>query len=388
MMALHWISTRFDSLTFTSAPRWQQIDQATWANIRVLWSRSALPSLFPSWEVLVHQIRTTSPLWRAVGVAAARVEDTEGRHAGVGGAFVLFDESKAIADSYFDSALNMLSKSSVENKLVAIGTPGIPRGWFYSAFGSNRARWATLRGSALDVPELRDHALSERDRLGESNPFYRQQQLAEFSVADEFSIFNLADIEAATKRTFTDRDAPKIAALDPAGTGSDECALTFRQGRQQIALNCWQGMTEVASAKKAWDMAHSWGATEFYVDAPGIGGPFADMIETMARGAGDRCSVYRYQPGGSPRDAERFANAKAEDIYALADLFRSGQIGIIDDPTMIAQIASWRWATSQNFKTRVIDSESDSPDRADSLNISFAGPRAKGTVRTESPSWI
>lgn len=385
--SLHFFSTRPESLVATVAPVWRQVERALWVEIRKLWYQSKLPKYFPKFEVLLTEIKTPYPQWRLYGMASDRVDNIEGGHGGEGGTFVVLDEAKGIRDHFRDSVSGMLGDATKTNKLLAVGTPGPPIGWFNGAFAAQRHLWgAQMRIASNNIPRLAAHCERERERLGESNPWFRQQQLAEFAGADEFTVIPLAAIEAATKRKFNDTTAPKIASLDPAGMGQDECALTFRQGRQQVAINAWQGWDESRSAAHAWRLANDWGASEFYVDAPGIGGPMASMIEGMAKDAGGRCKVYRYQPGASPRDAERFANKKAEDVFNLADIFRAGEIAIQDDPLLIGQLSSWRYDNPPpKFKTRIIDPD-DSPDRGDSLNIAWSD--SKIVVKTTSPSWL
>jgi len=382
--ALHFFCTRPESLVTTVAPVWRQVERAIWVEIRKLWQVSKLPKLFPKFEVLLSEIKTPHAQWRMYGMASDRAENIEGGHGGDGGTFVVLDEAKGIRNHFRDSVAGMLGDATKVNKLIAIGTPGPPLGWFADAFTSQRNLWgAQIRVASSQIPRLAAHCEAERLRLGDSNPWFRQQQLAEFAGADEYTVIPLDAIRAATERRFVDTDAPKIASLDPAGLGSDECALTFRQGRQQIAINAWQGWDEMKSAARAWQLAHDWGAEEIWVDAPGMGGPMASKIEELETANGSRMKVYRYQPGNPPRDTERFVSRKAEDVFALADVFRSGEIGIQDDPLLIGQLSAWRWDDSgDRRKTRVLDPD-DSPDRADSVNIAWQN--SKITIRNESP---
>jgi len=406
IVALHWLATRYDSLVFTSAPRWSQVEQATWANIRSVWRNSKLPNFHKTWRVMSKQIQTPSPLWRAVGVAAAREEDTEGRHAGKGGALVMFDEAKGVRDPFFNSAVNMLGRKDVENKLVAIGTPGIPRGWFYGAFGPDRARWATMRGSALDVPELREHAEAERERLGENNPFWRQQQLGEFSMAEGNVVIPLSTIERAIRpdaalRRMAQERRPEwltIISLDPSGGGGDEAIMGHRVGpvlvhAEAVNPRVPEGkLFEECLAEYTFNFAKNAGADAIAVDEPGVGLIVCRVLDQLAdewrrKTHGEVIKILRYKPGIKARNSDRYQNRKSEDIFLLSEKFRDGEIYIPDIPDLIGQLCSWTHSDTRTSKTEVLD-PSDSPDWADMTNIAFAADRLSHHVRGINPADI
>jgi hypothetical protein len=134
-----FLATRPQSLVVTTAPVWEQLAQTIWADLKHLWSRSLLPLIYPKWQLFTTEIRTGEPKWRAIGVTSDRPENTEGRHAGDAGyVLVVLDESKGIEDSFFTSMMGMMGGHRKMNRLLAIGTPGGPSGWFYRAFAEDR----------------------------------------------------------------------------------------------------------------------------------------------------------------------------------------------------------------------------------------------------------
>lgn len=142
-VTLWFLCTRPGSLVFTVAPIWRQVENL-WLEIRTVWSASRLPAIFPQWEMLRTELRTTRPTWRAIGVASDSEERLEGEHGNP--TLVVCDEAKGIPDATYTSLQGMIG--GPEDKVVAISTPGIPSGWFYRAFssGGTSGMWRSLSG--------------------------------------------------------------------------------------------------------------------------------------------------------------------------------------------------------------------------------------------------
>jgi hypothetical protein len=386
IIALWWLTTRADSMVVTIAPVWSQVVQALWAEIRHVWIHSTLPILFPSWSVLTHEIQTPYPKWRAMGFTSADPANLEGRHGGAGGALVILDESKGIGEDFFNSVQGMLDDTSSESMLLAIGTPGPPIGFFFRAFGVDRPLWShQIRVRSCDIPRLAARYEKQLARLGADNPWFRQQEMAEFSGAGERTIIPLEAIERAINRQFQpDPTWTRHAGLDPAGRGDDESVLSLRWGPVLVEQLGWQGWPEMRSASYAVQRARAFGAADLTVDAPGLGGPIADRCDELSAG---QIRVRRWNPGAAPRDKERFANAKVENAFALRERFMDDEISIPNDALLISQLAAWQWDTNSRGKTVLIDPE-DSPDYADSALVAFAGETFSGGVRGVTPGWL
>lgn len=366
------MSTRLDSLSFTTAPVWTQVEQAIWADIRHVYMNSKLPAAYGKapfeWEALQVEMKTARPKWRALGAASNRPENLEGRHSGEGGTLVVLDESKGVDDEFFESVHGMLQESTTDSLLLAIGTPGPPRGWFYRAFGPDRAHWSSVhRIRATDIPRLQARAADRLKRLGPDNPWYRQQELAEFAGADEFTVLPLAYLEQCIGNKAASNQGTRVLALDPAGQGQDESVLVFRVGNTIEKLEFWQGWDEMKTARYVARRGRDWRADLIAVDAPGLGGPIASRIRELLPGV----RVMRYQPGGRPRDREQFANRKAEDLFSLRYRLKQGEISIPPDALLIAQATGYQVIYTAKMQVRIVDPP-DSPDRADALNIAFA----------------
>lgn len=383
-LATWFLVTRPNSLVFTVAPTWAQTIEALWAEIRGIWYSSALPELLPGWEVLTTKINTNDPLWRAIGVSSKDVQNLEGRHGAE--TLVIIDESKGVSDEFFNSIQGMITQRS--SKLLAIGTPGAPRGWFARSFSVERSLWdKSFQISASQIPRLLEHYEREKRRLGESNPWFRQQQEAKFAGADEFSLLPIDNIEDAVKRYDLpwEDNGTRMMSLDPAGKGSDDSVLTFRIGDRITHQEAWNGWDEMRTAMHAAKKAADFRPKKIVVDEIGIGAGIRSRVREILAPTG--IEVVGFNAGRSPKRTDRYMNRKTEEAFKLRERFLTNRIIIPNDPTLIEQLCSWTTDFTASGKTKLVDPE-DSPDRADSLLLSFAADSVGNSFRQMSPSWL
>jgi hypothetical protein len=363
MAALWWMSTRPNSLVYSLAPRWSQIHGSLWAEIRDLFFTSpVLPKLYKDWEVLAAEIKVPDrPRWRAVGFASNEMSNLEGFHGD--DTLVIIDEAKAVPDEFFSSLHGMTTRPT--DKIFCISTPGAPQGFFHKTFSD--PDYKTFQISAWDIPRLVPHAEAELKRLGPNNPFYRQQVLGEFTGADTNGFIPLSMILLAVNRPI-EPEGRKVVSLDCAGKGADENVLTRRQGDVIVSQEVWHG-DEMATAARCVELAKQFDASQIIVDEHGIGAGIRSRVMQIA---GPGVQVIGFNAAHSPHNVSRFANKKAEVAEALRLRFVNGDISIPDDQKLIEQLASWQMGFSaQGGKTKIIDPDV-SPDRADSLLMSFA----------------
>lgn len=377
---LWFLCTRPNSLVVTSAPTWDQLIQSVWAELHDLWKKSLLPQIYPQFQFFQNEIRTGSTKWRCIGITSDKAENTEGRHAGdTGYVLIVLDESKGIADEFLTSMLGMMGgQNRRHNRLLAIGTPGGPSGWFYRAFAEERHLWGKVfQISAANIPRLAEHCEAERIRL-RGGPEWRQQQLAEFTGADEGSIITPAEVTRAVemfekweeifpleKRTRWRR----ILALDPAGAGKDENIITYRYGNVILRQDALPKADTMFTASECVRRAQEFRADTIIIDAVGLGEGIYDRVRNIWRDG----SVLPFKSGYKAQDSKRYDNLKSEVVFHLKQLLEDGQIAIPDIPKLRSQLCSWSYTfTARDNRTHVTDPKNDSPDWADSAMMAFA----------------
>jgi phage terminase large subunit len=386
-LCIWFLCTRANSLVLTIAPVWDQVIQSIWADIRHLWAVSTLPRVFPNWQVLTHEIHThpLTPKWRAIGVASDKAENLEGRHPAAGQpALIICDESKGILDDFFSSLQGMLSEGGM---LVAIGTPGVPQGWFYRAHTKDRALWGVHKKIRADeIPRLAAKCEEERQRLGENDPFFRQQWLAEFTGADDGSVIPYQYVERAIGRKFAIAPTWKrVVSLDVADGGSDENVCTFRYGPVVLRQKHWQGVDPMQTAMRVAKEAVEFKAHIVVVDENGVGAGVRSRLRELLQPAG--IPVFGFNGGRKAKDSERYANVKAEEVFMLRERFIRDETSIPNSPQLIGELTSWTAQFTATGKTKIVD-PADSPDFADSCMMSFAADRLGQSVRGVTPTFL
>jgi len=353
------------AMVLTIAPRWRQVEESIWVEMERLWRRSRLPKLLPRWECQTTKLKTTQREWRALGFAADTSGGIEGPHGKP--VLIISDESQEVPDSFYTSLLS----GHTDMKFLAIGRGGNPLGWFHNCFTTERHRWKCITTSALDVPRLRGRAEAVRDELGEDNPVYRQQQLAEFTGGDDQAVIPLAAVQRAVDRVFTPGVTSwrRVLSLDPAGHGGDESVLTLRFGPVVLEQRAWSGLDEMQTVGRTVQAAAEHRAEMIIVDQPGLGSPIISRLREVLRDS--KIRVYGFNPGARAHRHEHFANLKSERVGALRQLFMDNLISIPDDPKLIGQLVGWKYEITSRGQARSVD-PANSPDRADSLLMAFA----------------
>lgn len=404
-----------NSLVMTLAPVWAQSVESIWTEIRHLWTHSKLPQMFPDCRVLTTEVymHPAFPKWRMLSAVASDVSNIEGRHAARGQpTLAIADESKNIDDAFRYSLEGMLATSS--SRFFGIGTPGIPMGWFYEAFTRQREYYKHFTFSAATSrdPAVRAKAAQMAAVMGEDDPFYRQQWLAEFAGADEGSVITLSLLESAiTRKLEWNPNWRRVMSLDPAGRGAAHSVLSYLMGPVLMQQEGWQGWDILRSERRVIDAVLDWHPDVVVIDETGIGSGTVGHVRDGVRRTG--VQVIGYVSQAAARNAQRFSNRKSEDIFDLRDRLRSATlemqeirgellrvtsklrdpeqvaratrdaddklkksvvaVSIPNEPKLLGQLASWT-VDPQSRLVHVIDPE-PSPDYADSALMGFSGDR-------------
>jgi hypothetical protein len=384
MLVWWFFMTRPNSTIMVIAPTWRQLIQSLWAEIRNVWYSSLLNDWFgEDFEVKATEVSCNDPrfeFWRIIAVVSNRVENIEGRHA-PGGIFILLEEAKGIKDAIFNSIQGMLGDENVECKVLTIGTPGPPIGFFADAFGRHAHLWSqTFQVNAWDLSWLRKHAEREKERLGEESMWYRQQILAEFSGSEDGMFFPLSKVRAAIDRGFVESDAwMRSIGLDVAPEDSPkDSILTRKIGPIAMSQRAIPSMdVNKLGARVFADHVLPWlrPGESAIIDAWGPGAGAASRLRELC---GDQYKVRRFVGGDSARNTERFAHKKAEALWYLRDRFSDSQIAIPNEPLLIRDLCSYKLDDARGGKIINVDPDV-SPDYGDSLMYAFSADMRGGS---------
>jgi hypothetical protein len=169
-----------------------------WAR-RINWFRIGRPS-FSDHELLTLNLKLSTG--EAFALASSRADLIEGAHADE--LLYIFDESKSVQDSTWDSAEGAFSTGNCY--WLACSTPGAPEGRFYQiqARAAGFDDWEAIHVSKEDaISSGRMSAAwaeSRRKQWGETSAVYKNRVLGEFADSPTDGVIPLAWIEAAVER--------------------------------------------------------------------------------------------------------------------------------------------------------------------------------------------
>jgi hypothetical protein len=264
-----------------------------------------------------------------------------------------------------------------------------PKGmnWFERLFQrglQDDGQWKSWHFTSLDNPYLSKEALTQ---LKEEMPVgaHEQELLAHFvdleGSSNALIPYHLA--EAAAKRQFPADGNESIFGIDVARFGDDKTVVVERQGKLVPRLWQWSKTDLVETERRILALIDQIQPAAVNVDDTGLVGLYDHL---------NRHSGYRSRPllgsinFGAGARSDRFANLRAEGYMALAKRFEDGDIAILNDTELLAQLCSMRYRF--NAKGRLqIESKEDmksrglpSPDKADALMLAFLPRHDDGPV--------
>ena len=205
----------------------------------------------------------------------------------------------------------------------------------------------------------------------------RQELLCDFTASASNIVIPIDVVTEAAGRIITDEqvaDSVSIMGVDVARFGDDDTIITHRKGLAcypQIKLHGLNTM-EVASAVAS----HYWRIKPdaIIVDAGAMGAGVIDRLRQMGMP-----NVMEVNFGGSAIDSNRYANIRAEMYFKILAWLKSG--GCIPNDTDLKSeltVTEYKYTQAGKIilqpKEQIKELTGRSPDRADSLALTFAVP--------------
>jgi hypothetical protein len=427
-LPLWWVTRYGEAKAMNTAPTLRQV-KLFWSEVAVAHRQSNLRSLLPVPSTLGLHV---GPDRYAQGASSSLGVNIQGYHSP--NMLIVADEAPGIGADIWDAIEGVRAGGNV--RMLILGNPVIPTGYFHDAFHRGRNIWHCFSISAFDTPNLQHEVTGEpltiedlmtmdADRLafcpfpalitrawvrerylvwGPNHPKFLSRVMAQFPTQAENAVFSLEWIEKA-KRDPTELELQKArnqmiqVGIDVAGAGSDETVLTARVGGIIIAKHVWQDSDPRGSVLRVLGIlrAHPlYRLGVVVVDIVGIGYNFALHISDHG------FNVYGFNAGSRPIDTAQFTNQKAEITWQAREWFKAGLIsglGILSREDGIttteeeteAQLSTMLYRETSRGLTEIVPKEEmkkkfnvPSPDRAESLIMAFMRvvPREQSTVLT------
>ncbi len=382
--AIWFFVTHPYSKVITTAPTWKQVKSILWPEIHSALRK--IPSPFrTNFDVLDTEMYMRAPNgerlqdWFIMGRSSDKAENLQGFHA----PYLLFiiDEASGVKSEIYEA---IMGSQTTAAKVLAIGNPTRPEGFFYDAFHKNRDLWATFHISCLDSPRVsKEWVEKRRQEWGENSPLFKVRVLGEFPDAVSDALIPLHWIEKAINIELPERDLPRVGddgvrvqvGVDVARMGGDETVITVVAERGNVArvidIVSATHRETTWTARRAVRVAEKYGAERILVDDTGVGGGVTDLIRE------EGAPVTPVKFGAAPTNAEAkrlFLNLKAQIYFELKDYFdpaRDSMLIIPDNPKLIRDLSALKVDYTSRDLIKIIDPPK-SPDYADSLALAIA----------------
>lgn len=387
------MSTCDDCRVVVTANTETQLRTKTWPEVGK-WARLARNRSW--WAVPAMSMYSVEPgrekSWRADATpwSENNTEAFAGLHNKGKRIVLIFDEASSIADKVWEVAEGALTDEDTEIIWLAFGNPTRNTGRFRECFRKFRHLWKTVQIDSRTVEGTNKAYLDEMVAAhGEDSDIVRIRIRGQFPAASVKQFISTADVEAAQARHLRPEQyefAPVILTCDPAWEGDDELVIAKRQGLKfqvlcSIAKN--DNDVEVAARLAALEDQHK-------ADAVFIDGGYGTGIVSAGKTMGRRWRIVWFS--GESADAGCL-NKRAEMWKLARGWLKDGGAIPPDDQVLADDLIAPEAVARLDGKIQ-IESKKDmkarglpSPNRADSLCLSFAFPVSTAQARASRPKY-
>jgi hypothetical protein len=385
-MLVNWVmSTRPFAQGTVTATTNDQLRSKTWAQIGVWNARSITGHWFEvTSSPMRMRHRVHSEAWKCEGKSCDEhnSEAFAGQHAANSTPFYIFDESSGVPDTIYDVSVGGLTDG--EPMVLAFGNPTMNTGWFAECFRSQRHRWNTQQIDSRDVQITNKKYLQELiDDYGIDSDRVKVRVRGMFPALSAKQYIAVTDLDAAYGRHLDASQyvwAPKILTLDPAWEGDDEMVFGLRQGlHYRILRVIGKNDNDLVVAKILADLEDEHRADAVFVDA-GYGTGIVSAGRTWNRDwtlvwfAGESsdpgCINKRSQMFQDARNWMKAGGAIPKDTRMYNEALSIETVPRMDGKLQIES----KIEVKKRMRLLGGGGESMSPNRVDSLVLSFAFP--------------
>lgn len=174
---------------------------------------------------------------------------------------------------------------------------------------------------------------------------------------------------------------PKLIGVDPAGPGKDRTSIIFRQGRVVYNLKSFNEPDTMKTTGIIHKLIREENPDKVLIDVIGIGAGIVDRLKEL----GYSGIVKGINAGGSPYNAEKYKNIRAEMWGVMKEWFMDEPCSIPDEDSLHEDLCCVGYSYTSN--TQIILEKKDeikkrhrSPDEADALALTFSFPCVDNSV--------
>jgi hypothetical protein len=231
---------------------------------------------------------------------------------------------------------------------------------------------------AAKIIELKDPVLFKQE--------YPATAAEAFQVSGLDPLIKPLQVMAARKRSHDDEHGARVLGVDPARFGDDRTAICFRQGRKVHWIKSYSKKDTMEVCGLVKTMMDEIAADKVFIDVGGLGAGVYDRLCEIA----DKRKIVAVNFGQSPMDSSKYSNKRAEMWGLMREWFDAPPVVIPDDDELHADLTQVRYKYDSNGRLQLEKKEDmkkrglRSPDKGDSLAITFAEPAASHAAETRS----
>lgn len=382
----------------TTAPTNRQVEDILWREIRVAFANA---NMTLDGNLTRKQLELADD-WFAVGFATDEPERMLGYHNV--NVLVIGDDAAGLSHEIYGAIENPLSAGNTH--LLFISNPTQSVGDFRETFNSDLYKKYHI--SAYDTPNLTAFGITEADIAsgewlekwaGQELPF--PQLISPQKVAERFvnwgkgsylytvfvkgdfpdagvnNLCRLSDIEFAMSMDIEREKyekSLKIAALDVARYGDDECAFVIRQGNKILDIVTWGHQEATYTQGRTAALIRQHKPIRTYIDVVGYG---AGIYDNLKKEIGEEFNLVEFDSGKPALDTERYLNRRAEGWWIFSQKLVDGDIDLPNNDKLKSQLSDIRYTYNTKGLLQIESKEeakkrgSKSPDIGDAVMMSF-----------------
>lgn len=384
------LDTFADTRIVVTANTDSQLRTKTWPEISK-WQRLAETSeLFKTTATAVASADPDAEKsWRADAIpwSENNTEAFAGLHNEGKRIVLIFDEASAIADKVWEVAEGALTDENTEIIWLAFGNPTRNSGRFRECFRRHRKLWKTYQIDSRTVEGTNKEYLQQMvDTYGEDSDIVKIRVRGIFPSMSIKQFISTNDAEAAQGRHLAESQykfAPVILTCDPAWEGDDDIVISKRQGLKFDILRVLpKNDNDIEIAQILANLEDEHNADAVFVD-----GGYGTGIVSAGKTLGRRWRLVWF----SGESADPGCLNKRAEMWKLArDWLKEGG-SIPDDQVLVDELTGPETVPRLDGKIQ-LESKKDmkkrglpSPNRADSLCLSFAFPVSAKVGRGSRP---
>lgn len=427
-LAIWFATTRPNARVIVTAPTDRQVREAFWGELRAmvigpggLTSRGISllpePALDPSTGVRWEDGR------RLFGFTASHADKVSGPS----GADILFivDEASGVPNDVWQAVQGIMG-GAAHGRVLAIGNPTQPTGWFYDAFNDRRDGWHSLHISSEQSPNVTEGrtvipGLADPDWIremaadyGEESPAFQVRVRGNFPTATGNQVIGLGLVEAARERWDDADEGGNVLELgvDVARFGDDDSAVAARRGERLYSPAWFERERQVKAVVNGYDAPKVAGVTlqcmwalrlqgervRIKVDVTGgFGEPVVAMLRALQEtGELDEfVEIIEVNFAGSSSDPETFPVIRDELWFGGRRFFQEGG-ALYPDPRLESELIAPTYAPDVKGRNKVEKKRDTkkrlgrSPDRADAALLAIyecGGAEIVDTIDLPGSRW-